>query len=157
MPVTRIRQGAGLVSAENTITISHYYPVNPIAQNLSQQSSGPCQTPETFKLRQHVDDSVGARQHSLAGLTVINHDVKRVQVTRICPMPLKQSCRKIALQGCKAKLVVGVALQQELIQTVAEPANAIVKHDRVGAGFRHSTSNSYFAEQCQGGAPFEKR
>ena len=53
----------------------------------------------------------------------------------------QRSLRKLALQGGKAKYIVGISLQDELDQPITQAAHAVVQKDWVGPIRGHSALN----------------
>ena len=69
-----------------------------------------------------------------AGLSVIRYDDDRVESLRIESVLLESSRCEIALQRGEAEAVVFVMPEDELYETVAEAADAVVKKNRIGCG-----------------------
>lgn len=59
---------------------------------------------------------------------MIDHDINRIEIQRVEPVSPQDVASKLTLEGCEAKPVISIPLQQKLIEAVAQPTNAVVKH-----------------------------
>jgi len=139
--VFRRGQQAGFVFAEHAITITRDYPIHPIPQYPWQNAARARQTPNATERVDHVENCVGAHQHPLSRMPMINHYVEGIEIARVCAMSFEDCLGKFALQRRKTKPVVNIALQNKLNQTVAESADAVVENYRTGFRNVHNTSD----------------
>jgi len=77
-------------------------------------------------------------QQSFAWLIVVKDHINRVQIAGVNTVPLQQRSGKVTLERRKTKSIVCVSNQKKLVETIAQSANAIVKHNRIGFSWHHS-------------------
>lgn len=159
----RFRQHAGIMFAKDPITIARDHPVHRVTQNSGQDATGSRQLPNTPESLDDVENCIRAHEHTLFRFAIVNHDVERIEVVRVRPMPLEQRLGKFALQRGKEKPIMNIALQNKLDQAIAKSANAIVENNRFGFGFRQSGRRKtrrgrgvVFMEPCEGSFEFER-
>ena len=90
--------------------------------------------PDSTESFQDEDDSVRAREKMFVGKFVIGDNVDGVEVVGISPVTRKDAGREGALQRCETKDGVGIPAEDELVEAVAESADAVVENDRVRHG-----------------------
>ena len=126
-------QKAAVALAEDAVAVAGNHFVSPVAKPPGDDSQQGCRNgPMSTYLSQYGNDGVGAHRNPFLGPTAVFDEVYGIQIAGIEAMTLKDSAREIALQGGEAETTVGIALQAELDQTVAESANSIVDKDRIG-------------------------
>ena len=92
----------------------------------------------------HSDVGVGgSRSRSAARLQqtrragpVIRHDVEGVQLPGVVAESAKRRSSRLALQGGKMKLALGISRQDKRIEPIAQTANAVVKDEVLPGGLR---------------------
>jgi hypothetical protein len=134
-----IGKQAGFVYSENAIPIARDKVVRDIPHWSWYHASDTSHFPDAVKLRQQVQNRIRASEQTLGRLAVVNHNVHRVEVLCVCAMTLQQILREAALQRSKPQPVMFVALEQKLVQPIAESTNAIVKDNRIGFRWRHNS------------------
>jgi len=77
------------------------------------------------------ENNPGAAEHVFGGSLVVHDHIHRTQI-RSDGMALKNFRRHWALQRGEAELVVVVAMQDELDESVAETADSVVEDNRIG-------------------------
>jgi hypothetical protein len=81
-------------------------------------------------------DSIRPRQQLLVRQFVIHHDVNSIEIPSIRAMHHQNSLSEATLQRRESKNACRIPPQDELHQTVAQPANAVIEQDRVRRQFR---------------------
>ena len=90
--------------------------------------------PDSAEFFQDKDDGIGAREETFVGKFVIDDDVDSVEVLGICAVAGQDAGSERALQRCETKDSVGITADNELVQPVAESADAVVENDGVRHG-----------------------
>src|ERR1035437_5502858 len=83
------------------------------------------------QLPEDKDDRIGPSQQLLVGLVGIDHNVHRIEVLSIRPMPGQNAPSQRTLQRGEAEDARRIAPQNELDEPVAQPADAVVEQDGV--------------------------
>src|SRR2546428_10243484 len=97
--------------------------------------------PDSAEMSQNRHGGVRPCGETLGRLLIVGHDVHRVEILLINAVPLQYAPGEFALSRSKAKLATRIALQHELHQTIAEPADTVVENQRVRITF-HKGRNS---------------
>ena len=113
-----------------------------VAKCFWQHPSHSRELPDSIQLRQQVKHRIRAKQERFIGLPVVSHDIDSVEVVRIQIVALQQAVRKFALQRGKSKTIVRITFEKKLDEMITESANAVVKNDWVGFGFRQSVRSN---------------
>ena len=133
MAVFFLGKRAAVILSESAIAIARDRVVSPVAKRPRHQSQESFQRrPDAANFLQDDKPSVGARYQPLVRLSVVKHDVDGIQILRGNAVMPQKVDSKIALQGCKAKAVARIALEDETYEAIAKRADAVIKDDRVG-------------------------
>ena len=98
--------------------------------------------PESAKAFEDKDDGVGAREETFVGKFVIEDDVDSVKVLGIGTVTGQDARGERTLQRGEPKDGVKITAQDELIQPIAESADAVVEDDGVGHGPDYADSST---------------
>ncbi len=104
---------------KNAIAVARDDLINPISERSRQHARNSTQTPNPSELRHHVKDRVGTREQRFVGLSVVLHDIHRVQILWVNAVTNEQLGSEFTLQRCKTNAIPGVPLKQELNEVVA--------------------------------------
>src|SRR5580692_1839039 len=130
------RQHAGFEATEDAVAIAGDYAVSPIAEEAGLELRHETQeAPEAPELLEDEDCGVGTSQQVFIGLIGVDDDINGVEISGVRPAPRKDARGQGTLQRSEAENSCGIAAQDELVQAVAESADAVVKQDGVGHGF----------------------
>ncbi len=78
---------------------------------------------------QYLQNGVGMREKAFFWRPKVSNEADRVQFKRVQVIPGENINRNGILKGAKAEISLGIALQDELHEAVAKPANAVVENE----------------------------
>lgn len=125
----RTRNRAGVISAEDSVTVARDEIINGIPQRPRQYFENPSQLPDSPNLREDKESGLRFGQQAWRTRAVIRHDVERVEVTGISFKLPKDGVTHLALEGSKVKFSLRISWQNEGVQSIAQGANAIVQDE----------------------------
>jgi len=73
-------------------------------------------------------------EQPLTGPTKVSDNVESVEIVRVLSISPHDPTRQVTLKGRKLELVPTIPLENELVQSIAQPADAIVENEMVGVG-----------------------
>jgi hypothetical protein len=148
------RHYAGFVAAEDFITVAGDAVIDEIAQGFGKYArEDGDEAPETAKLFQDEKRGVGAVEERFVRLIEIDHNVKSIEVCGIFFVAGENVGGQIALQRGEAEDALRVAAENELIEAVAESADAVVEDEWGG----HNSTESLMGRGVQAGGQFAVR
>jgi len=127
--VLRTRNRAGVISAEDSVTVARDEIIDGIPQPQGQYFENPSQLPDSSNLREDKESGLRFGQQAWRTRAVIRHDVERVEGAGISFKLPKDGLPHLTLEGSKVKLSLRIAGQNESVQPIAQGANAIVQDE----------------------------
>src|SRR5579864_487880 len=125
-------QLAAFVATENAVAGTSDEIIRPVAKPLRQPADeNACWTPDSAQARQDEYDRIGTWTQRFVRLVVVHHHVDRVEVTSGGAVAGQNTFSEGALQRGKAKQSFRIVAQDELVRAIAEPADTVVKQERV--------------------------
>ena len=129
LPIRSTRYGASVVFAENTIAVSGDEIVDPVAEELGKQTADFADAPNTAEVPGGAQSSVGFGKCMFDGEAVIGDDGNGIKVGSVDSMLTEECVGEFALKWSIAKAIVAIMAEEELDETIAESADAVVEHD----------------------------
>src|SRR5262249_6585927 len=134
--VPRGRKRAGVVAAEQPVAGPRDETVAEIADRSRHDAGCPHQPPPAAQLAENPHDGVGLLKQALPRLAMMEHEVDGVEAPRIASVASKDRARERTLERREAETPGGIARENEPVETIAQPANAVVEDDRSSSGLR---------------------
>src|SRR3989304_5808152 len=119
--------------------------VDAIQENSGQNTQNPGDPPRAPELLQDEQRGAGLGVDRLPLGPVVGDQIESVEIARVEVVPRQGLTGKAALERGKAKGPPGVARQDEAVQPVAQPADAVVEDDVMAP---HASSRSASRWRC---------
>src|SRR5438270_4750963 len=142
------RDWATVVASKNTVSVSRNDPISKITKPPGDDWQQKSQHPPESKSRhacfcyewcrsaccclcsqvpENKNSSIGTGKHQLTRMIAVQHNINRIKIPCIHPMPRQNPLRQLTLQRSEPKHSSRVPPQNELHQPVAKPTHPVVK------------------------------
>lgn len=137
VPVPWVRKRALVEFSEQAIPISRNEIVERVPDETRHRAEQCCdEFPDTAKAAQQQDRRFRARAEALARFFGIGHDIESVEVVGGDAVTGEDPGRNRSLQCRKTELILPVASQGELDESIAKSADAVIEDDGVIGGIQ---------------------
>ena len=147
---------AGLEFAKKLITVARDQVVGFVSEPARQQLHDRGDSaPDSAQFCEYLNRSVGAGCQTFVGLRIVQQQVHRIQSLWVDSVSLEDIARELTLQSGKPEAVGLVALEDKLIEAIAESANTVIEDDRIGyrQQTRHPAASLMHVKEFSGRLP----